>query len=623
MQAPDTEETIDLREYIAILRARKWSILITAGVVIVATLAFSLQQTRLYTAEARLLVEQLPSSQDETLAPVVNLETERELVQSVTVAELVKEELDLEMPVDVLLDGLDVQVVTETEVLIIGYTSDDPAFSQQAANGFAQGYIDNRRNQALAEISAAQDDVQQSITRVNQQLTDVGQQLEELQNPDPLAAPDPNAAGSRVALESRQTTLLARLGVLQERFDSLSPGDTVRLGAGQVIAPATRPTSPSSPNLLRNALLAAFLGLALGIGLAFLKERLEDRFKGRDDVEQLLAAPLLATIPRFAIKSPNEDTAKLILRTEPTGLASESYRSLRTNLEFVASTTGRNSFLITSPSAGEGKSITTANLALAFAQSGRRTIIVSGDLRRPTIEKMFAIRANEGLSTFLAGQTGHLEPIIVNPGVANLRILPTGPVPPNPAELMTSPRLRELITDLEVACDVLLVDSAPTIPVADAAILGAHDVPVAFAAIPVRIDVAEESTAIAVDRDRRVGIENVGACRTCRYEWNDRGGHPCDNQELRSHPVRSAHWVPPLGPRHSPPYGRNRLANVRVTTYSHFKGICDTPRMSCDSPLRVFATHHLATALPSNGDFATHHLDLRQPVNPTSGSSND
>jgi succinoglycan biosynthesis transport protein ExoP len=275
-------------------------------------------------------------------------------------------------------------------------------------------------------------------------------------------------------LESRQTTLLARLGVLQERFDSLSPGDTVRIGACQIIAPATRPTSPSSPKLLRNALLAAFLGLALGIGLAFLKERLEDRFKGRDDVERLLAAPLLATIPRFAIKGPNEDTAKLILRTEPTSLASESYRSLRTNLEFIASTTGRNSFLITSPSAGEGKSITTANLALAFAQSGRRTIIVSGDLRRPTIEKMFAIRANEGLSTFLAGQTGHLEPIIVNPGVANLRILPTGPVPPNPAELMTSPRLRELITDLEVACDVLLVDSAPTLPVADAAILGAH-----------------------------------------------------------------------------------------------------------------------------------------------------
>jgi polysaccharide biosynthesis transport protein len=478
MQALETEETLDLREYIAILRARKWSILLTVAVVIAAALAFSLQQTRMYTAEARLLVEQLPSSQDETLAPEVNLETERELVQSVTVAELVKEELDLDMPVDDLLRGLDVQVVTETEVLIVGYTSDDPASSRQKANGFAQAYIDNRRNQALAEISAAQDDVQQSINRVNKQLTSIGQQLEQIENRDPLAPPDPNAEGSRILLESRQTTLLARLGVLLERLDSLSPSDAVNLGAGQIIAPATRPTSPSSPNLLRNASLAAFLGLALGVALAFLREaflreRREDRFKGREDVEQILSAPVLATIPRFSVKG-DDDTAQLILRTQPASLASESYRSLRTSLEFIASTTGRNSFLITSPSAGEGKSITTANLALALAQSGRRTIIVSGNLRRPTIEKMFSIRGSEGLSTYLAGQTDDLERIILNPGVANLRILPTGPVPPIPAELMTSPRMRELIAALESCCDMLLVDSPATLPVADAAILGAH-----------------------------------------------------------------------------------------------------------------------------------------------------
>lgn len=245
----------------------------------------------------------------------------------------------------------------------------------------------------------------------------------------------------------------------------------VRSGGGQVLAPATLPASPSSPNLLRNALLAAFLGLALGVGLAFLRERLEDRFMGREDVERTLGAPVLATIPRFAGKR-KDDPSKLIVRTDPHSLASESYRSLRTNLEFIASTTGRNSFLITSPSAG--KSVTAANVALAFAQSGRRTIVISGDLRRPTIKRIFDVQPTDGLSRYLAGQTDQLEEIIVNPGISNLRILPTAPMPPNPAELMTSPRMGQVIADLEANCDMLLIDSAPTLPVADATIMIAH-----------------------------------------------------------------------------------------------------------------------------------------------------
>jgi polysaccharide biosynthesis transport protein len=465
VQAPEIEETIDLREYIAILRARKWTIILTAAVVVIAALAFSLQQTPLYTAEARLLVEPVPTQEQESLPLEVNLETERELVQSVPVAELVKEELGIAEPVDDILRDLDVQVVTETEVLIVAYTSDDPAFSQRAANAFAQGYITNRRNQALENMRAASNDIQRNIDRINEQLAQISEQLT-----DAEAAADEGAISS---LEARENTLLSQLGVLQLQAEQLSPSDSVRSSGGQVIAPATLPSSPSSPNLLRNALLAAFLGLALGVGLAFLRERLEDRFKGREDVERVLGAPVLASIPRFQFKA-KDNPGKLIIRTDSHSLASESYRSLRTNLEFIASTTERNSFLITSPSAGEGKTITTANLALAFAQSGRRTIVISGDLRRPTIEKIFGARSTEGLSNYLAGQTDDLESIIVNPGIANLRILPTGQVPPNPAELMTSPRMGELIGDLEETCDMLLIDSSPTLPVADATILTTH-----------------------------------------------------------------------------------------------------------------------------------------------------
>jgi polysaccharide biosynthesis transport protein len=440
---------------------------------VIAALAFSLQQTPMYTAQARLLVEPLPPSESQTtVAPLVNLETERELVSSVPVAEIVKEKLDVATPVDELLEDLEVEVVTETEVLIVGYTADDAAFAARAANAFAQGYIDNREQQAIADITAVEDAIQADINRVNDRLTEVGEQIAEIESAQPAEGEETADESLLVTLKNEEGSLSAQLGVLTERRDSLGLNN-VQLDAGQVLAPAIEPTSPSSPNLMRNALLAGFLGLALGVGFAFLRERLQDRFKGREDVERVLGAPVLATIPRFSTKQ-KSDPDKLVISKDPTGVASEAYRGLRTNLEFISSTTGRNSFLITSPSAAEGKTVTTANLALAFAQSGRRTIVISADLRRPTIERIFGLRTEEGLSNYLAGQTDDLQGIIVNPGIPSLRILPTGPVPPNPSELMTSPRLAELVGELEEASDIVLIDCAPTLPIADATIVGAH-----------------------------------------------------------------------------------------------------------------------------------------------------
>lgn len=130
--------------------------------------------------------------------------------------------------------------------------------------------------------------------------------------------------------------------------------------------------------------------------------------------------------------------------------------------------------LITSPSAGEGKTISTANLAVALAQAGQRVIVVSGDLRRPAIEDHFNLdkRARSGgLSTFLSGQDGDLFELIRDPGIQRVRVLPSGPVPPNPAELLASPRLGELVAELEEACDLVLFDSPPLLAVTDSAIL--------------------------------------------------------------------------------------------------------------------------------------------------------
>jgi len=150
--------------------------------------------------------------------------------------------------------------------------------------------------------------------------------------------------------------------------------------------------------------LGAILGLALGIGLAFFRERLDDRFRGRADVERALEGPVLATVPRFTgIKA---SSYQLVVNSQPQGAAAEAYRSLRTNLQFITEQQDISSLLVTSPSAGEGKTVTTANLGMALAQTGRRITLVSADLRRPTLERYFrTLRAGRVVDSSLRART--------------------------------------------------------------------------------------------------------------------------------------------------------------------------------------------------------------------------
>ena len=454
------EETIDLREYIAILRARKWSILLVTALVIGATLGFSFSQTPLYTAKAKVLVSG-PGSQ----TTFINLETEREVAGSQPVAALVQEDLDLDQSLDTLLTRVDVSGITETEVLEINYTSPDPEEAQGVANSFAENYLEHRRNEALEVVLDDQEALQQRIDNASQQLTDLSVDLDEaVESEDQALA---------TTLENQRSILIARLGVLQQQLDDLQTQRSATIPRGQVIETAELPSSPSSPNFTTNGVLAALLGIALGVGLAFLRERLDDRFRGKGDLERLIDAPVLATIPRFRSQRKTSSPGPLAFRT-PRGPAAEAYRGLRTNVQFLSLQRGTKSFLVTSPSAAEGKTSTAVNLAAVMAQAGSRVVLVSADLRRPTLEGHFSApseRTNRGLSTWLTTTGNEVWDLLEDPGIDNIRILPCGPIPANPAELLSSPRLPTLIEFLEANSDFVLFDSPPVLAVADASII--------------------------------------------------------------------------------------------------------------------------------------------------------
>jgi capsular exopolysaccharide synthesis family protein len=470
VESVDAPSALDLRSYLATLRARRWTILLITALTLGAAIGASLLQEPLYSSTARVLVQPLPSGPRSPVLQPVDPATEAEIVASEPVTALVRKILGSTEPTQVLTRDLEVTGVALTttgstpgaRVLEITYTASDPATAKATADAFAEGYIDNRRGQTLSAIEAAQETVEERLQAASKQLQELQEQMD--------AAQEDQDESLVRTLEVQRNIVVTRLGTLQEELDALQPTATDRSGGAQMIEPAVLPSTPSSPDYVRNALLALVAGLGLGVMMAFVRERLDDRFRGKSDVEEALGTQVLAAVPRF--KPGRKDATPLpVVESDPASLAAEAYRALRTTLQYVATQRKIKTLLVTSASAGEGKTVTSANLAVALAKAGRRVILVSGDLRRPTLDGYFSIRHRKGLSTWLSSEDSNFIPYIQDPGIDNLRIMASGPVPPDPAELLTSPRLVELIEQLEANSDFVIFDSPPVLAVADAAIL--------------------------------------------------------------------------------------------------------------------------------------------------------
>jgi non-specific protein-tyrosine kinase len=474
-QAGQQEASEDLHHYLEVLRSRKWMILLTTILVLALVGLFSYRQTPLYKAEARILVEPLPSAptQDAPLEPVI-VTTESQLVASEPVAHQVQQDLGTSQSNPTLLGHLTVTggattgtpVPQGSQILLVTYTSPNRSFARDAANAFAADYIKYRGAQALQQVANARGAAEQSIQSASKEISRLTAQIE---NPKTT-----NDSALLATLETQRNALYSRLGLLQQRLDDLQPLSAARSGNAILINSAELPGSPSSPDYVLNGALALLVGLGLGVAIALLRERLDKRFKGRADVERTLGAPMVATIPSYGGRKRAGKTKEIVTLSQPKGAASEAYRSLRTNLQYTAIQRGIKTLLVTSAAAGEGKTVTTVNLAAALALSGQRVIVVSADLRRPTLEKYFGLDRGEGLSSWLVSDQDNLWSLIQDPDIRNLRVLPSGPIPGNPAELLTSARAAQLVEMLAANADFVLFDSPPVLGLADSAILASR-----------------------------------------------------------------------------------------------------------------------------------------------------
>lgn len=360
-----------------------------------------------------------------SLDPERDVATKVLVVKSPRVAARVAQQLRVSAPPPELLDQVSVEAAPNADVLNITAASPNPVYAARLANAFAKQYIAFEASSQLAAIEGAQRELEQQLRSLTQD--------------------SPQADGLQQSLQ-RLTELRAVAG-----------------GGTRLIGAAIPSTQPVGLGLVAKAALGGLIGLALAFSLVVMLESRDRRIRSTQGFEQVYGLPVLASVPQSAFKT---------ARDARSGEQLEPFRILRTALDFIAAARPLDTVLITSAVAGEGKTTVAVNLARAYAVAGRDVVLVELDLRQPSFGRHFAIDPRAGVTTTLIGRTP-LGDVLINV-LPTLSVLPAGPLPPNPSELLGSPALTRLLSELSGEGRLVILDAPPLNPVADAQALVSH-----------------------------------------------------------------------------------------------------------------------------------------------------
>jgi polysaccharide biosynthesis transport protein len=449
------ESSSQLTEYLAVLRRRKWIVLQLTVLVPVAALIISLLQPHVYQGDAQVLLGRqnlgavVNGVQDTSVAedPQRLAQTQAAIARVPAVADrAIKLSGEHGISAGDLLAQSSVSPQSNADLLDFTVKNGDPQVAAKLTTAYATAFTLYRRELDTATLQTAR--------------TDLGRRLNQLA-----------ASGLRKS---------AQYANLSDKLDQLNT-----LSLLQVTNTVVRQASGAaqvSPRPKRNALLGLLLGAALGVGLAFLWEALDRRVKSEEDAEKHLGMPLLARLPQPP--SALSDVKKLVMIEAPDSPGAETFRQLRTALEFASLQQQPTAIAITSAMPQEGKSTTVANLAVALARAGRNVALVDLDLRQSMLHRFFGISRIPGITDVALGRAKLSEALVPIPitwmrrelawssnGQAStegvLHVLPAGVIPPNPGEFMAGEALGDVLKTLRKQFDLLLIDTPPVLAVGD------------------------------------------------------------------------------------------------------------------------------------------------------------
>lgn len=387
--------------------------------------------------------------------PAVNaIETETEVLASDAVMSKVRDALGSAPPVSARRLG-------STEVMRITARSGKPAMAARIANVYAEAYVSHRKQQAVGDMEAAASGIESTITDLQTQMDALDRRISSVSAAE--------RASTEASLRPVYNKLVEQQALLAQKLDQLHIDADLTSGGAQIVRSAAVPGSPASPKPLRNGVAALFVGLGLGVALAFLRENFEDAIWDKKQLGESVDVPVLAVIP--SLHRSSKDVRSELRR--PNSAPGEAFRRLRTSLQLLGIERPLRTIQVTSPVAGEGKTTVASALGLLLASTGQRVVLVDCDLRRPRLHDEFGLSNDVGLTSVLARELPLAQAVHQVPDASSLFVLPSGPLPPNPAELMASRRMAELVFELQSEFEMVLVDSAPVLPVTDATLLAA------------------------------------------------------------------------------------------------------------------------------------------------------
>jgi polysaccharide biosynthesis transport protein len=453
----------DLQRYLSLLW--RWAWLLALATILAALTAFVVARrtTPVYQASALVQIIEAPSTKTVDMGVLQTSERlARTYVETMTtrpVLERVIDNLTLTMNVTDLRNAITAQPLRDTQLIRVQVEHTDPMLAALIANALVAEFAEQNREEQEMRFAASKLNLENQLAQLEIQMDETRATLTEL--------------GFSSNERAERDRLEASLAQQSQTYASLLQSyEQVRLTEAQTTStvvlkdPAVAPSSPIRPRTATNTALASVVGLMLAVGVVFLIEALDDTLRTPDDIVRHLGLPVLGIIASHDIVD-----GKPVAAYKPRSQVAEAFRSLRTNLQFASVDHPLETILCTSPSPEDGKSTVAANLALVMAQGERKVALLDADLRRPRIHRLLGLPNRFGISGLFVMRQVQLDGALRPSEIPNLFTMTSGKTPPNPAELLGSSRMGEILEQVKAQVDVVVIDSPPVLAVTDATVL--------------------------------------------------------------------------------------------------------------------------------------------------------
>jgi polysaccharide biosynthesis transport protein len=451
VESPTEPRADDVREYGRILwRRRAQIVLVTVGVA-AAVLLFTFVVRRTYPSSVSVLVKALPVPGTSTDVQAPNMETEQALVLlSRDIADRVRTSMSAPETDEDLMTHVRARVVPNTEILVITFVDPSPQRAAMLAQAYAEEYVAFRMREATGAVSAAEASLESQITGLRERIDRLN-----------LRIANSSSSVARRKLGTELDELLGQLGILQQRVLDVRSSLDVAKDPATIVSPAQVPTAASGPDKAKTLLIGFLVGLVLAVGVALLRERLDDRVKSADELGQAMGTRVLGSVPRVTAWRDARE-ARLELRAAPDSEVSESYRVLAANFLALASRELVTTLVVTSAVDGEGKTTTASNLAVSLAEQGKKVVVVSADLRHPRLHEFFGIENDVGFAD-LQWDSLPVRKVERDTDIPNLRVIGSGRTDHQVRPQFESDKLSDVLSSIQETDVQFVVMDAPAV----------------------------------------------------------------------------------------------------------------------------------------------------------------